>query len=473
MKKFIIIICLLLIPSFSFSIDEKTYKVVIRKDWSPYYFINEDGKPTGFAIELFEKIAEKTNIKYQYVVVDDFKEIIKLFKEDKVDILPNVGISSKREELFLFTQPTDSFYVNIYKNKNSKNIVDLKDIQGKKIGLVLNNICGRLMDKGKYDRYFYTNYKDLISALKEGQIDAFCYPKPLIEQQIEFNGDIVSLQKSLKEIKRGIGISKQQFHLLPIFNEALTELKLTGEVDKLNEKWFNKHNYIELTKSETIFLVLSFFGITFTSFVIMFYFISKKKWLVTKDMLIKEVNKRTRALQIQNKRLRKLHLKLKEQSNKDELTKIYNRKYYNEKIEELLSLYKRYKTTFSFMIFDIDDFKFINDNYGHDVGDKVLKQLTQLITEDIRENDYFFRVGGEEFVILFSETSLENSLYIAEKIRVLISTKVDVVENQKITISIGLTEVNKDDCELTIFKRADKYLYEAKNSGKNIVISGV
>ncbi|WP_320035078.1 GGDEF domain-containing protein [Halarcobacter sp.] len=470
MKKILLVISILLLPIALFSNDEKVYKVVIRKDWKPYYFINENGKPDGFAIELFDKVAKKTNIKYEYIIVDDFKQVMLLFKENKADILPNIGISPKREELFLFTQPTDSFFVNIYKNKSSKNISTLEDIKGKSLGLVVNNICGRLIDKNFYNRYFYDSYKDLIVALKNGEIDAFCYPKPLIEKQLDSDEDIVSLNKSLREIKRGIGISKQNFHLLPIFNDALTELKLTGELDELSNKWFNKHSYIELTKSETIFLVLSFLGISFTSLVVVFYFLSKKRWLITKDILEDEIRKKTNVLRIQNKRLKTIHKKLKEQSNKDALTKIYNRKFYNEKIKELLSLYNRYENTFSYLMFDIDDFKKINDIYGHIVGDKVLIELANIVSDDIRVTDYFFRVGGEEFVILLSDTTLEESKAVAEKIKNSISEKVKVIDSLIVTVSIGLTEVIKGDEEESIYKRADANLYKAKHTGKNRVV---
>ncbi|WP_321312448.1 GGDEF domain-containing protein [Halarcobacter sp.] len=470
MKKILLVTFLLLFPSFLLSYNEKVYKVVIRKDWKPYYFINKNGKPDGFAIELFEKVAKKAKIKYKYIIIDDLKEIMSFFKDEKVDILPSIGISSNRKDLFLFTQPTDSFLVNIYKNKSSKNISDLKDIKGKSIGLVVDNICGQLIDKNLYNRYFYHNYNDLITALNNGQIDAFCYPKPLIERKLDLNENIVSLNKSLKEIKRAIGISKQNFHLLPIFNDALTELKLTGELDNLTEKWFDKHNYIELTKNETIFLILSFIGISFTILVVIFYILSKKRWLVTKDMLEEEIRKKTNALMIQNKRLKNIHRKLKEQSNIDPLTKVYNRKFYNEKIKELLSLYNRYENTFTYLMFDIDDFKKINDIYGHIIGDEVLIKLSNIVSEKIRINDYFFRIGGEEFVILLSDTSLEESKTVACKIKDSISEEIKILDSLKVTISVGLTEVKKDDVEESIYKRADKNMYKAKNSGKNRVI---
>jgi diguanylate cyclase (GGDEF)-like protein len=468
MKKSLFLILFLFFPLFLFSVEKKVYKVVIPKDWKPYYFINENGKPDGYGVELFEAVAKNLDLKYEYVVVDDFEKILKLFEEKKVDIIPNIGITQRREKIFLFTQPTDSFFIKIYKRENQNDILKLDDLVNKKIGLVEENICSKLIDKKVLmEKKFYNHYEDLVNALENKEIDVFCYPEALISKKIE-GKDIIPLEKALKEIKRGFGLAKHDFNLLPYLNDSITELKLSGELQNIYNKWFSHKSYISLTKSEMIFLVISFFGITFTSFVIMFYFLSKKKWLLTKDMLIKEVNKRTYILQIQNKRLKKIHQKLKEQSNIDPLTKIYNRKFYNEKISELLSSYKRYKQPFSYMIFDIDDFKKINDTYGHDIGDEVLKQLTKAISNHIRANDYFFRVGGEEFVILFSDTNLHQSLDVANKIKDLIFTDIDLIEN-RITISVGLTQIDETDSVETIYKRADSLLYEAKHNGKNQV----
>lgn len=160
---------------------------------------------------------------------------------------------------------------------------------------------------------------------------------------------------------------------------------------------------------------------------------------------------------------------IEQQSYIDELTQLHNRKAYNEKIEELLELYKRHDRTFALMIFDIDHFKSINDSYGHDIGDKVLVELSNIVKSIIRKNDYFFRLGGEEFVVLVSNTNLSKAKILAEKIRTTVEKKVDTVKDGTITVSIGLTEVQKYDTIDTIFKRADEFLYHSKESGRNQV----
>ena len=117
-------------------------------------------------------------------------------------------------------------------------------------------------------------------------------------------------------------------------------------------------------------------------------------------------------------------------------------------------------------MYDIDDFKYINDTFGHDIGDRVLIDMTKYIKQHIRKTDFIFRVGGEEFVILFPKTLLEEALVVIEKIRVDVSN-MNLVENKKVTISIGITQVRENDTPASIYERIDKLMYVSKHEGKN------
>jgi len=164
--------------------------------------------------------------------------------------------------------------------------------------------------------------------------------------------------------------------------------------------------------------------------------------------------------------LHEVYQKLKKQAYRDELTSVFNRKAYNERIEEKFDLYNRYKSKFCMAMYDIDDFKVINDTYGHDVGDKVLVEMTKEIKDNIRKTDLIFRVGGEEFVIIFPKTLIDEAYVVTEKIREAVS-KMNMVNNKKITISIGITEVKDNDTPTSIYERIDKLMYVSKHSGKN------
>lgn len=160
--------------------------------------------------------------------------------------------------------------------------------------------------------------------------------------------------------------------------------------------------------------------------------------------------------------------KLEEQATIDELTKAYNRKSFNERLHEKIEMFKRYESSFCMALIDIDDFKIVNDSFGHDVGDKVLVRVCEIIRNNIRNTDLLFRIGGEEFIILYPKTFINEAFLSVEQIRNLIENE-KIIENHQITISTGLTQINKNDDEDSIFKRVDDLMYVSKKNGKNRV----
>ncbi len=155
----------------------------------------------------------------------------------------------------------------------------------------------------------------------------------------------------------------------------------------------------------------------------------------------------------------------------DELTKLGNRKAYNKDLAMALATFKRYQTPFSLMMMDIDDFKVVNDTYGHIVGDSVLIQLSELLKANTRENDYAYRIGGEEFMILLPEATLKEAETVADKLREMVANKLNAVSGYAVTISAGVVQVSEIDTADSIFKRVDALLYKAKDMGKNEVRS--
>ena len=124
------------------------------------------------------------------------------------------------------------------------------------------------------------------------------------------------------------------------------------------------------------------------------------------------------------------------------------------------------------VLFEKDDFKKVNDKFGHIVGDKVLQRVSSILKQTIRQTDILGRWGGEEFIIAFIDSELESSKIIAEKLRKNIE-KDEVLHqliNHKVTASFGLTTLNAQDTIDSLLKRADEALYEAKGNGKNQIV---
>jgi diguanylate cyclase (GGDEF)-like protein len=159
----------------------------------------------------------------------------------------------------------------------------------------------------------------------------------------------------------------------------------------------------------------------------------------------------------------------------DPLTGAYNRRAYDKRVKEEVERYFRYNTKFSMILFDVDYFKNINDNYGHDIGDRCLAEIIKRVGPLLRESDFLARYGGEEFAVLLPETSAEGAVNVAEKIRKTIEEISFVYKKEKITItvSLGVCEIKEGDSGYdSLFSRLDKAMYEAKDSGRNKVVCG-
>ncbi|MBV2124885.1 MAG: GGDEF domain-containing protein [Candidatus Thiodiazotropha sp. (ex Ctena orbiculata)] len=152
----------------------------------------------------------------------------------------------------------------------------------------------------------------------------------------------------------------------------------------------------------------------------------------------------------------------------DKLTDVYNRTLLKDSLEQAIHQANRTNTAFTLIIMDVDHFKKINDELGHEIGDHVLMQLGAFLKDFLRDSDKIFRIGGEEFLILLYNTDEANSVDIAEKIRKGIEN-LSLIPDRTVTVSIGVAGLSSVTDWKQWMKTCDKNLYEAKNSGRNRV----
>ena len=168
-----------------------------------------------------------------------------------------------------------------------------------------------------------------------------------------------------------------------------------------------------------------------------------------------------------------VHLRLhSEYSITDGLTKLHNHRYFQDHLTREIKRVSRTSSPLSLILLDIDDFKQLNDTFGHAAGDEVLISLASIMNESARESDLIARYGGEEFVILMPNTDLPGAVHLAEKIRMTVeSTRLIIGDRMKptdFTISLGVALFKGNRREF--FAEADRALYRAKAAGKNCVI---
>lgn len=169
--------------------------------------------------------------------------------------------------------------------------------------------------------------------------------------------------------------------------------------------------------------------------------------------------------------IEKNNQKLKEEAITDHLTGLRNRQYLNEFLEYESSLFRRDAIPFCLAMIDIDDFKKVNDSMGHDVGDLVLKRVSQTVTDSIRGTDLLIRFGGEEFILLMTNTVIADALVLCNRIREKIFNLEIAVIPWKVSASFGLAEIEENDNQDALIKRADINMYKAKRMGKNCCVA--
>jgi diguanylate cyclase (GGDEF)-like protein len=246
-------------------------------------------------------------------------------------------------------------------------------------------------------------------------------------------------------------------------------LMLTKNKDAFDEKVYK---FLRLSMISTIISEFAFtiyinnYGL---SNLVGHYFKIFSFYLIYKVIITKGINEPYEIIFREMKQTEDLlfdqNLLLKNQAIIDGLTGLHNHRYIYDRLEEEVIRCSKKNCIFTVMILDIDHFKSINDTFGHLTGDKILKDLARILKENIRQIDMVGRYGGEEFVIMLTEISINDGFDVAEKIRKVLENT-EFVQNIHLTVSIGIEEYSGGIVS-ELLEKADSKLYKAKNSGRN------
>ena len=166
------------------------------------------------------------------------------------------------------------------------------------------------------------------------------------------------------------------------------------------------------------------------------------------------------------------HHTLKALVRTDPMTKLNNRLMLEYYVNDAIEQAKRNNREMSILAADLDHFKKINDQYGHDVGDRVICEVADMMRSNCRKSDVLFRLGGEEFLILLRDSNKENALQVAERLRLAIANA-SIIEGHQVTLSVGLADLSLQKTWKDWLKQADDCLYEAKSLGRNRVVTSL
>ena len=187
------------------------------------------------------------------------------------------------------------------------------------------------------------------------------------------------------------------------------------------------------------------------------------------EIRVGELASKVHQLETESQGLQEKLLEEQKNAMQDALTKLPNRLAWDQRMEYEFNRWQRYKSPLVVLVWDIDDFKKVNDTYGHKAGDKVLTTIATLLKDRVRDTDFIARFGGEEFVMLLPETEVSQAQAVVEKLRAAVEACEFHYREKRvpITVSGGMTQFKKGDTTETAFERADQFLYKAKADGKN------
>ena len=421
---------------------KKVITMCVDPDWMPFESY-KDGKYVGMSADYFQHfkkfIGPQTEI--QIVPTKNWNESLEFARERKCDILSLLMKTPERSKYLNFTKPYLKIPIVMATRMDAPFTADFHTLRGKRLALVKGYAFIEILRK-QYPNVEIVEVKNLqdgLDKVAQGKVYGYVGSLATIGYafQKQYTGELKIAGKFDGTWDLGVGVRDDDPLLLDIFNKAVASVDASQRTQILNH-WLSIR-YEKGVDYALLEKIVALFGVIL---LIVGYFYFK---------------------------LKKLKGKLEELSLRDPLSNLYNRRYFNKISEAAFTLFQRNGQAFSIVMLDIDDFKKVNDTYGHKVGDNVIVSVAKVLQEQSRESDIVSRYGGEEFIILLRDTTLKGAKVLAEKIR----TKIEKlhVDNVHITVSLGAAEVKKSDKSVEdVIKRADDALYVAKAQGKNQLV---
>ncbi|WP_424686108.1 diguanylate cyclase [Halarcobacter ebronensis] len=439
--------------------NKKELTLCIDPNWMPFEEIDSNGRHIGLSSEYFEIFRKELGFPISLVKTESWTQTLDYLKTRKCDIL-SLGMKTKdREEYLTFSSPVISTPLVLATKPDIPFIDNISSLEGKKIGIVKDYSFEDTL-KRKYPFLDFVNVKNVDDGLIKvlnNELFGFVGALPIAAHKFQesYLGQLKIAAKFDEKLVLHMGFRNDEPELSKIFESLLS--RITSET---RNYIYNKYVAISYESRKDYALVL--YTIFFFVFIIVFFIYWNRKLRLQKEQtekLLFELKLTEKLLEEKNKKLEKLYIT-------DKLTNIYNRQKLDTELEKEIYRSSRTGYKFSLILVDIDHFKEVNDEYGHQVGDKVLIEFAKVLGRDLRRMDVLGRWGGEEFLIICPYTDEKGVQAKAEYIRESIEKEIFPYIGKK-TASFGVTTFKHTDAEETILNRADKALYEAKNKGRN------
>jgi polar amino acid transport system substrate-binding protein len=409
----------------------------VAKDWMPYEDF-ADGKHKGMLADYMRLLQKKIEIPFKAIPTNSVTQAREFVKSGKCEIVSNIIPTVWGGRYHGYSFP----YLSIPLSIASRSGMKAEHAIPNSIAVIKETAFEEII------RVRYPGIKVIqvdsgmqgLSLVQDGNVEGMLCTGAHISSMISEHNikDVVVDDFANEEVGISVAVAKDNDLLLGLIDKAIRSITHEERQDITN-RWINVKPKPTIDP-DLLWKVLIGFGVIILLGVY-------ANWLIVRH----------------NKQLSKI-------AGTDWLTQLPNRHSLIRKMEGFINHSNRYSRTVSLIYFDIDNFKIVNDRFGHHIGDKVLKKLAELLIKETRKTDVCGRWGGEEFILASLEADIDESVIIAEKLRKKIEAH-DFKLPIKITCSFGVAQYEGDEPLEHLVHRADLALYEAKNSGRNRVIA--
>ena len=421
---------------------------IIKNQFRLFTARSEDGY-------CFQRILlDENNLPYDYQIISVNEALLKIFQKNKDHF-----IGRRITDQLLFSAEFSNQLAKLYSNVSISKNTESKEIYYKELKKMILVTVFYMGKNSCVTRFSNVSEEKIV---EKSFTEIFNYnPEFLVITDEKFK--IVKVNKTFEQIAGNnleviLSSGFLKFIHIEDIAETLNSLTKVNDVNPM-VAFCNK-----LRKNNNTYIEVEWWCMLNKGYI----------YLSGRDVTAEKVMKR--KIEQANKELLMLNEQLKEKNEKllksaitDELTGVYNRKFFEKRVVEEMEIADRANEHISLIIFDLDRFKLVNDNFGHQFGDEVLKRTTQIAGDLIRKTDFLNRVGGEEFAIILPNTNKAQAVFVAEKVRKALEDNKHFKVGQ-VTGSFGVAERMKAESLRSWYKRADNALYQAKNTGRNRVV---
>jgi len=448
-------------PVLHFTKEEKAYlashnnfKMCIDPDWLPFEAFDKQGKYIGISAEILKIAQEKSGISFEVIKTKDWAESLKFVQEGKCDILSLAMKTQQRSKYLDFTTPYIDFPFVVLTNHDKIFINNIKELYGKKVSIVKGYAYIEILkrDYPQVKIIEVDNIQQGIDYVRQnkvyGHVDALGPAAYTLQK--EGITDVKIAGKLDQQWRLSVASTKKEPILKPIMQKIIQSVP-AKKIQAIQNRWL-AIKFEEKTDYALVYKILLIFGLI--SIIVFWRYRVMKKV----NAIIVQQNEALNKLSKQNEILAMI----------DRLTNLYNRHKLDEVLMANKELADRYKNNFGLIFIDIDHFKNVNDTYGHNIGDEILKSLSSILLSSTRKTDTVGRWGGEEFLIIVPNADKESIMTFAENLRVKVEN-FQFASVGHLTISLGASIYKSQETCSDVMTRVDKALYMSKNDGRNCI----